>query len=196
MTSSPGPLKRIMMHRIYDNLFVRNVAKKGSFMQHSKERTGKAIATLFLRWAVRAQDKTGQPEDEIEISYSFTFAFLCLRNPKYKWPIMTKVRDGIFLGLTVSKAMGWIHPWCQPLVGIWRKALESLSTHIAYELPLKFLLFANGSAFLSSRSHRRLFTFCTCDSYRFLSVNCATILLWDECFVCCRPRNEKGSALP
>lgn len=75
-TTISGPLKRIMMHRIYDNLFDKNCIKKGTkslkSQQQQKLETGKAIATLFC--PIPAGFSNRVLGDEIEILYSFWFS--------------------------------------------------------------------------------------------------------------------------
>lgn len=67
-TTIMGPLRQNMMHGIYDNLFVKIVAKKKkqhSLMQREKKKrwfeTGKAIATLVrLRWDKAKASSSGR----------------------------------------------------------------------------------------------------------------------------------------
>lgn len=73
------------MHRIYDNLFFKIVAKKGSFMQQ-RRRSGRSLnwkgncdpLSLVLRWAVRKQEEIGYRRMKLKF-YTEFYDFLCLR---------------------------------------------------------------------------------------------------------------------
>lgn len=108
MTRS-GPLKRIMMHRIYDNLFVKIVAKKGSLMQHQGEQwnwKGNCDPLPQMGRSSARRTETGCRRMKLKFHTVFTF-FSVWENPKHKWPIMTKVRDGgIFFAWQLLRRLG------------------------------------------------------------------------------------------
>lgn len=113
-TTIMGPLRQNMMHGIYDNLFVKIVAKKATFAYATREEE-----KMIWNWKGNCDPRSsqmGQGEGFLigeGMGDEFHAGFFFSKSLKYKWPIMTKVRDGriVLSCILFFVLMGTIWHW-------------------------------------------------------------------------------------